>query len=257
MPLSEEQIERFSRHILLREVGGKGQEKLLGSSALVIGAGGLGSPVALYLAAAGVGRIGLIDFDTVSLANLQRQILYRTKDVGRPKVEAAAERLSALWPEAKIEIRRERFSEGNARRLVRQYGVVIDGSDNFDTKFLANDACVAEKIPLVMGGILRFDGQILTVIPGKSACYRCLFERPPPPQACPSCAEAGVVGALAGVLGALQATEAIKLLLGIGEPLASRLLTADTLRGSFREVPIGRRAGCEACGERARISLPG
>ncbi len=256
MPLSEEQIERFSRHILLKEVGGRGQEKLLASSALVIGAGGLGSPAALYLAAAGVGRIGLVDFDTVSLSNLQRQILYGTKDVGRPKVEAARERLRALWPEAKLDIRRERFSEENARPLVRRYGVVIEGSDNFDTKFLANDACVAERVPLVMGGILRFDGQILTVLPGESACYRCLFERPPPPQACPSCAEAGVIGALAGVLGALQATEAIKILLGIGEPLASRLLAADTLRGSFREVPVGRRPGCEACGEGARTRLP-
>lgn len=254
--LTEEQIERFSRHILLREVGGVGQEKLLSSKVLLIGTGGLGSPAALYLTAAGVGTLGLCDFDSVSLSNLQRQVLYGTQDVGHPKIERAAGRLRGIWPEVKLDLIGERLTPENARRLIRGYDVVIEGSDNFETKFLVSDACVAERKPAVIGGILRWHGQILTVVPGH-ACYRCLFERPPPAGTAPTCAQAGVIGALAGLVGSLQAAEAIKLLLGIGEPLRSRLLTIEALGAVFREVPLGRRESCEACGERAGIELPG
>lgn len=254
--LTEDQIERFSRHILLREVGGVGQEKLLSSKVLLVGAGGLGSPAALYLTAAGVGTLGLCDFDDVSLSNLQRQVLYGTEDIGHPKIERAAERLRGIWPEVKLDLIGERLTPENARRLIRGYDVVIEGSDNFETKFLVSDACVAERKSAVIGGILRWHGQILTVVPG-AACYRCLFERPPPAGAAPTCAQAGVIGALAGLVGSLQAAEAIKLLLGIGEPLQSRLLTIEALAAAFREVPLGRRESCEACGVRAGIELPG
>ena len=246
--LTEDQIERFSRHILLKEVGGIGQEKLLAARVLLVGAGGLGSPAALYLTAAGVGTLGLCDFDTVSLSNLQRQVLYETGDVGAPKVERAAARLRGIWPGVKLDLIREKLTPENARETIRNYDVVIEGSDNFETKFLVNDACVAEGKPAVIGGILRWHGQVISVVPGRGACYRCLFERPPPPGSAPTCAEAGVVGALAGLVGSLQAAEAIKLILGIGTPLSSRLLTIEALAASFREVPLGRREGCAACG---------
>ncbi|MEW6778314.1 MAG: HesA/MoeB/ThiF family protein, partial [Bdellovibrionota bacterium] len=231
-----------------QELGRQPPQKLLPARVLSVGVGGLGSPAALYLASAGVGTIGICDDDRVGLSNLQRQILYRTSDIGRPKTEAAREKLKALWPDGAVRVPAERFTEKNARETVRQYDVVLEGSDNFETKFLANDACVAEGKPLVIGGILRFDGQVQTVLPGKGACYRCLFERPPPAGTCPSCAEAGVIGALAGLVGCIQAAEAIKLLLGIGESLSSRLLTVDALGGKFREVPLARRPGCSACG---------
>lgn len=254
--LSEEQIERFSRHILLKEVGGAGQEKLLASKVLIVGAGGLGSPAALYLTAAGVGEIGLCDFDEVSLSNLQRQVLYDTADVGKPKTRCAAARLRGLWPGVKLNLHDEKLTPENARPLIRDYDLVLEGSDNFETKFLVSDAAVLEDKPAVIGGILRWHGQVLSVVPGK-ACYRCLFERPPPPGTTPTCAQAGVIGALAGLVGSIQAAEAIKLLLGIGEPLQSRLLTIEALEATFREVPLGRREGCETCGPQASVRLPG
>lgn len=249
----EEQIRRYSRHIILPEVGGKGQRKLLESSVLMIGAGGLGSPAALYLGAAGVGRIGIVDFDSVDLSNLQRQILHGTDDLSRPKVESAKDRLAALNPDVRVEPHQVALSSENALDLIAGYDLVVNGCDNFPTRYLLNDACVFLKKPWVDGSILRFEGQVTSFVPG-SGCYRCLFPEPPPPGLVPSCQEAGVLGVLCGVIGSLQALEAIKLLLGIGRSLAGRLLFFDALGGEFRRLKVRRNPDCPVCGDAPTIT---
>ncbi len=256
MEFTEEQIRRYARHILLPEVGGTGQARLLAARVLVIGAGGLGSPALLYLAAAGVGTIGIIDDDDVDLSNLQRQIVHDTGSVGRPKVESAAARLRALNPEIAIETHRARLDASNAAGVIARYDLVLDGSDNFATRFLVADACHLIGRPLVSAAVLRFEGQISTFkshLGPPHPCYRCLHPAPPPPGLVPSCAEAGVFGAVTGVLGALQATEALKELAGIGEGLSGRLILWDALAGTFRTVRLRRDPHCPLCGEGATI----
>jgi adenylyltransferase/sulfurtransferase len=252
--LTDEEIRRYSRHILLADVGGRGQVKLKDASVLVVGAGGLGSPVALYLAAAGIGRLGLIDGDVVEVSNLQRQILHETPDMGRPKVESAAERLVRLNPHVQVETHRKRLTAANAREIIAAYDVIVGGVDNFPTRYLLNDACVLAKKPLVEAGILRYDGMVMTIKPGEGPCYRCIFPEPPAPGSVPTCSEAGVLGALAGVIGSLQAFEVLKLILGIGEPLVGRLLMFEGLNGRFREVEWERNPKCPACGEQPTIT---
>lgn len=254
MDLTEEQIERYSRHIILPEVGGKGQEKLLDGSVLLVGAGGLGSPAALYLAAAGIGRIGLIDGDVVDLSNLQRQIAHTTGDLGRPKTESAREKMQAINPDIRVDTFQERLTSSNALSVLRDYDFVIDGTDNFSSKFLVADACHFAGKPYSHAGILRFQGQTITVLPGRTTCYRCVFNSPPPPGAVPSCSQAGVLGVLAGVVGAIQATEAIKFLLGIGELLTNSLLVYDALTMRFRNVSLSRNRGCPLCGANPSIT---
>jgi molybdopterin/thiamine biosynthesis adenylyltransferase len=254
MEFTEEQITRYSRHILLPEVGGKGQKKIAKAKILIVGAGGLGSPAAFYLAAAGVGTIGLIDSDAVDLSNLQRQIIHYTPDVGRSKVLSAKEKILALNPDVTVVMHEERFVAGNALKLIAGYDVVIDGVDNFPAKFLINDACVLGNKPLVHGGILRFDGRVTTILPKKSACYRCVFKQPPPAGLVASCQEAGVIGALAGVIGTLQATEALKIVLGIGRLLTDRLLDYDAKKATFREIKTKRNPHCPVCGEHPTIT---
>jgi adenylyltransferase/sulfurtransferase len=254
MDFTDDQITRYSRHILLPEVGGKGQKKIAKARILIVGAGGLGSPAALYLAAAGVGTLGLIDSDVVDLSNLQRQIIHHTPDVGRSKVLSAKEKVEALNPDVHVVMYEDRFMARNALDLVRDYDVVIDGVDNFPAKFLINDACYFAEKPLVHGGILRFDGRVSTIIPKKSACYRCVFKQPPPPGLVASCQEAGVIGALAGVIGTIQATEALKLVLGIGRPLTDRMLDYDARRTTFREIKIKRNPHCPLCGDHPTIT---
>jgi molybdopterin-synthase adenylyltransferase len=254
MEFTDEQITRYSRHILLPEVGGKGQKKIAKSRMLIVGAGGLGSPAALYLAAAGVGTIGLIDSDVADLSNLQRQILHHTPDLGRPKVVSGKEKIQALNPDVNVVTYEDRLIAKNALELIRGYDVVIDGVDNFPAKFLINDACVFAEKPLVHGAILRFDGRVFTVIPKKSACYRCVFKNPPPPGLVASCQEAGVIGVLAGIIGTIQATEALKLVLGIGRPLIDRMLDFDARRTSFREIKTRRNPNCPLCGEHPTIT---
>ncbi len=251
---SEEQLERYSRHILLSEIGVEGQERLMNGRVLVIGAGGLGSPVALYLAAAGVGTIGIVDNDTVEISNLQRQIAHTTADLGRPKVESAARAMRAINPEVTVEAHHCLLDAGNVRQLVRRYDFVVDGADNFPTKFLVNDACLLEGVPFSHGGILRFTGQTMTVLPGEGACYRCAFRAPPPPEAVPSCSQAGVLGAVAGMLGTIQAAEALKFLTGAGELLTNRLLSFDALAMRFRTTPLKHQADCPVCGEEPSIT---
>lgn len=253
---TEDEIQRYSRHILLQEVGGTGQQRLKDSKVLVVGAGGLGSPSAYYLAAAGVGTIGIIDDDVVELSNLQRQILHDTANVGKPKAESAAERLQALNPGVEVRVIKERLDENNVMDLVRQYDVVVDGVDNFPTRYLVNDACVLTGTPLVDAGILRWDGLCLTVKPGEGPCYRCLFPEPPPDGMVPSCQEAGVIGAIAGVMGTIQATEVIKVLLGIGETYTGRILMFDALKGEFRELKSERDKNCPVCGDNPTITEP-
>lgn len=254
MGLSESQIQRYSRHILLPEVGGKGQEKLTRARVLIIGAGGLGSPAAFYLAAAGVGTIGIIDGDVVDLSNLHRQILHHTPDVNQPKVLSAQTKLNALNPDVAIVPYAERLTPENALRLFEQYDLILDGTDNFPTKFLVNDAAVFTRRPLIHGGILRFVGQVMTILPGQSACYRCIFKEPPPAGLIPSCQEAGVLGALAGVIGTIQATEALKLILGLPRTLAGRLLTYDALHTAFREITVRRNPRCPICSDHPTIT---
>lgn len=253
---SEDDIQRYSRHILLQEVGGKGQKKLRDSKVLIVGAGGLGSPSAFYLAAAGVGTIGIIDDDVVDLSNLQRQILHGTSDVGRPKADSAAETLKELNPKLDVRVIKERLDETNVMEIVAEYDLVIDGVDNFPTRYLVNDACVLLGKPLVDAGILRWDGLCLTVKPGEGPCYRCLFPEPPPEGMVPSCQEAGVIGAIAGVMGTIQAVEAVKVLLGIGNTYTGRILTFDALEGRFRELNAVRDKDCPVCGENPTITAP-
>ena len=254
MALSDSQIERYSRHIILKEVGGKGQQKLLDARVLIIGAGGLGAPIALYLAAAGVGTIGIADADDVDLSNLQRQVIHFTPDIGKPKVVSAREKIEAINPDVRVRTYQEWISAANIREIIEEYDFVVDGTDNFAAKFLINDACVLAGKPYSHGGILQFVGQTITVLPGQSTCYRCIFPTPPPKDAIPTCSQAGVIGVLPGVIGSLQATEAIKYILGTGDLLTGRLLTYDALRMKFREVPINRNSRCPVCGENPTIT---
>lgn len=252
--LTDEQVERYSRHIMLKEVGGKGQEKLLRGRVLVIGVGGLGSPIALYLAAAGVGTIGIADADSVDLSNLQRQIAHHTGDVGMPKVESAKAKMAAMNPDVTVNTYQTWVCAANIAEIMHDYDFVVDATDNFAAKFLINDACVLAGKPYSHGGILRFDGQTMTVKPGESACYRCVFPEPPPGDAIPACSRAGVIGVLPGVIGTIQATEAIKFLLGQGDLLTGRLLTYNALRMKFREVQIRKNCTCPICGENPTIA---
>ncbi len=253
MELSEQQIERYSRHIILEQVGGAGQEKLLDSKVLIVGAGGLGSPAGLYLAAAGVGTIGIIDDDKVDLTNLQRQVIHHTDDVGREKVDSARAGIEAINPDVTVKTHKMRADASNISEVVRGYDFVIDGTDNFTAKFLVNDACYFEKVPFSHAGILRFYGQLMTILPGQTTCYRCIFRSPPPAGVVPSCSQAGVLGVVAAVVGSLQATEAIKYVLGVGELLTDTLLTYNALTMEFRRVGLKRNPDCSLCGERAEI----
>lgn len=251
---SEEEIERYSRHIILPEISGQGQQKIKEASVLVVGAGGLGSPVAYYLAAAGVGRLGIIDSDLVDLSNLQRQILHTTADLDRPKVESAREKLQAINPNIEIITYNQYLNKDNVLEIIESFDLVVDGVDNFPTRYLLNDACVMKNKPLVEAGILRFDGQIMTIKPGEGPCYRCIFTRPPAEGTIPSCQEAGVLGAIAGTIGTLQATEALKIITGVGKPLIGRLLIYDAKELSFREVEIRRNPDCPVCGDNPTIT---
>ncbi|MBF0356208.1 MAG: molybdopterin-synthase adenylyltransferase MoeB [Alphaproteobacteria bacterium] len=254
MDFTEDQIHRYARHIILNEVGGVGQTRLLESKVLVIGAGGLGSPVAMYLAAAGVGTLGIVDDDIVDLSNLQRQILHGTSDVGSPKVESAARTLSRLNPEVKVETHQRRLTPDNALDLISAYDLVCDGSDNFATRFLVNDACHLAKKTLVSAAILRFDGQLSCYkTHAGGPCYRCIFKEPPPPESIPSCAQAGVLGAIAGWLGAMQATETLKELLGIGESLSGQLVMVDALSCEMRKIKVKRDPDCLLCSDTSSI----
>ncbi|MDO9301995.1 MAG: molybdopterin-synthase adenylyltransferase MoeB, partial [Anaerolineales bacterium] len=251
--LSHEEILRYSRHLLIPEVGLEGQRKLKASSALVIGTGGLGSPVALYLAAAGVGRIGLVDFDVVDTSNLQRQVIHGVSTVGKLKVESARAKLLDLNPDIQIDIYNEPFTSENAIRIAQDYDVLIDGTDNFPTRYLTNDVCVFLGKPNVYGSIFRFDGQLSVFDARQGPCYRCLFPEPPPPGLVPSCAEGGVLGVLPGTIGTLQATEALKVLLGIGEPMIGKLLLYNALDMSFDFVKLKKNPKCRVCGPNADI----
>jgi molybdopterin/thiamine biosynthesis adenylyltransferase/rhodanese-related sulfurtransferase len=242
---------RYSRHILIPEVGEAGQLRLLSSKVLLIGAGGLGSPAALYLAAAGVGTLGIVDEDVVDDSNLQRQVLHSTERIGMPKTESARMTLTALNPDVEIVEYRERLTSANIDRILPGYDVIVDGTDNFPTRYLLNDASLVHRIPVVHASIFRFEGQLTVFKPYEGPCYRCLFPEPPPAELAPSCAEGGVLGVLPGIMGTLQATEALKLLLGIGEPLVGRLLLVDALEASFQEVRLRRDPGCPVCGEHA------
>lgn len=256
MTLSAADRSRYSRHIALREIDVAGQEKLKAARVLVIGAGGLGSPAALYLAASGIGTLGIVDCDHVDLSNLQRQVLYDTASVARPKTAAARDRLVALNPDLDLIAHQVELRAANVRDIFSDYDIVLDGTDRFATRFLANDACVLLRKPLVSAAIHRFEGQALTYVPGRGPCYRCLFPEPPTDGLIPNCAEAGVLGVLPGVMGTLQATEAIKIIVGIGEPLLGRLLTYDALEMRFNEFRFARRSDCAVCGDRPTITEP-
>jgi len=256
MSLSPDQIDRYARHLVLKEVGGPGQQKLLYAKVLIIGAGGLGSPVALYLAAAGVGTLGIVDDDEVSLSNLQRQIIHRGKDVGRAKTESAKEAIEALTPDVTVVAHQMRLDASNAAELIRGYDIIADGCDNFKTRFLVNDTCFFEKKTLVSAAIGEFDGQIATFKPhaGDFPCYRCLYPEPPPPGAIPPCSEAGILGAVAGVVGAWQALEVIREIVGFGDSLAGKLLLFDGLGGRTRQITLPRDPECALCGARPSIT---
>jgi adenylyltransferase/sulfurtransferase len=251
--LSPEELRRYDRHLIMPEIGVQGQERLKAASVLLIGAGGLGAPVGMYLAAAGVGRLGLVDFDVVDYSNLQRQVTYATADVGRRKLDAAGERLRGINPHVEVETHDLRLDSGNALDLFRPYDVVVDGTDNFPTRYLVNDACALLGKPNVYGSIFRFEGQASVFWAERGPCYRCLYAEPPPPGLVPSCAEGGVLGVLPGIVGTIQALETIKLLVGIGEPLIGRLLLFDALRMSFRELRLRKDPQCPLCGPDPRI----
>jgi len=254
MALTNEQIERYSRQLILPDIGGKGQEKILRAKVLIIGAGGLGSPCALYLASAGVGRLGIVDSDNVEINNLQRQIVHSTANVGKPKVESAKLRLNAINPEVEVIALNIRLTSENILNIIKDYDIVVDGSDNFPTRYLVNDACVLLKKPLSHAGIFRYDGQAMTILPGQGPCYRCLFPEPPPPGLVPSCQEAGILGAVAGVLGTLQANEVLKYILGSGELLVGRLLVFNALTATFRQVKVPRDPKCPICSDHPTIT---
>jgi molybdopterin/thiamine biosynthesis adenylyltransferase len=253
MDFTPQQIERYSRHILLQDIGVEGQQKIANGKVLVIGAGGLGSPVLLYLAAAGVGTIGVIDGDVVDLSNLQRQVIHSTSSLGMPKVLSAKKAMLKLNPDVHVIAYQQLFSADNALDLLSQYDFIIDGTDSFPVKFLINDACLMAGKPFSHGGILRFDGQTFTHLPG-TACYRCIFHSPPPPDAVPSCSQAGVLGAIAGMLGTIQAAEALKFLTGTGELLTNRLLTFNAKAMTFRTVRLNRNPNCPLCGQQPSIT---
>ncbi|MBA3247042.1 MAG: molybdopterin-synthase adenylyltransferase MoeB [Pyrinomonadaceae bacterium] len=251
--LGNEEIARYSRHLIMPEVGMEGQRKLKAARVLMIGTGGLGAPLGMYLTAAGVGRLGVVDFDVVEASNLQRQIVHGTKDIGRPKIESARERLQDINPHVEIETYETRLTSENALELFREYDIVVDGTDNFPTRYLVNDACVLTGKPNVYGSIFRFEGQASVFWAERGACYRCLYPEPPPPGLVPSCAEGGVLGVLPGIVGAIQANETIKLILGGGEPLINRLLLFDAWKMRFRELKLRKDPDCPVCGERATI----
>lgn len=253
MNLTEEQIERYSRHIILKEIGGAGQEKILNSKVFIIGAGGLGAPIALYLAAAGVGTIGIIDGDRVDLSNLQRQVIHFTPDVKKPKVQSAKEKMNQINPDVKVITYEDVVTSENILGLIQDYDFVIDGTDNFSAKFLINDACVMAKKPYSHGGILRYDGQTFTHTPD-TACYRCMFDAPPPKNAVPTCSQAGVLGAIAGMLGTIQATEALKFITGSGDLLTNRLLVFNAFKMTFRNVNIKKNPKCAVCSPTPKIT---
>ena len=250
--LTPEMVERYSRHLIMPQVGSIGQRKIIESKVLIVGAGGLGSPIALYLALAGIGQIGLIDFDIVDLSNLQRQILHQNNDIGRPKVESARETLLSHNPNIEVILHGEPLTSDNAFEVMEDYDIIVNGADNFATRYLVNDASYLLRKPLVDGSILMFDGQVTTYIPGKS-CYRCLYPAPPPPGLVPSCAEAGVLGAMCATIGSIQATEVLKLVLEQGEPLVNRLLLYDALALEFRTVKVRRDPNCPLCGDNPTI----
>jgi molybdopterin/thiamine biosynthesis adenylyltransferase/rhodanese-related sulfurtransferase len=254
MPLNNDEIRRYSRHLILPEVGLAGQNKICSTRVLCIGAGGLGSPIALYLAAAGIGRLGILDFDAVDFSNLQRQIIHSTADVGRPKTESARESLQGINPNVEVILHDTRLTSENALEIIRQYDIVVDGTDNFPTRYLTNDACVLLKKPNVYGSIFRFEGQASVFAPHLGGpCYRCLYPEPPPPGMVPSCAEGGVLGVLPGIIGCIQATEILKLALGKGNPLLGRLLLFNALDMKFRELKLRRDPECPICGEHPTI----
>lgn len=254
MEFTEEQLQRYSRHIILPEVGGKGQKRLLQSKVFLVGAGGLGCPVGYYLAAAGVGTLGIVDNDTVEMSNLQRQIAHSTKTLGTLKIDSAKATFEALNPDVAVIGIKERIDKDNILDLIKGYDIVVDGSDNFPTRYLVNDACVMLKKPLVSGAILRFEGQVTTIVPGEGHCYRCLFEEMPPAGLVPSCQEAGVIGAIPGVVGSLQAIEVFKLILGKGDVLKNTLLIYDALKTTFRRVKVPKNPECPVCGDTPTIT---
>jgi adenylyltransferase/sulfurtransferase len=254
--LSREEIRRYGRHLILPEVGLEGQMKLKAASVLLVGAGGLGSPLALYLAAAGIGRIGIVDFDVVDESNLQRQILHSTPDVGRPKLDSAKDRIYSVNPNVEVELFSTRLTSGNALEILGRFDLVADGTDNFPTRYLVNDACVLLKKPNVYGSIFRFEGQVSVFSAPGGPCYRCLYADPPPPGLVPSCAEGGVLGVLPGIIGTIQAAETVKLILGIGAPLVGRLLLLDALTMKTRELKLRRNPECAVCGDHPSITEP-
>ena len=254
LELNNNEVARYSRHLIMPEVGMDGQLKLKSASVLCIGAGGLGSPVAMYLGAAGVGRIGIVDFDVVDYSNLQRQVIHGTPDVGRPKLDSARDRLNAINPEVTVETHDVALSSENALELLANYDVIVDGTDNFPTRYLVNDACVILGKPNVYGSIFRFEGQASVFATKDGPCYRCLYPEPPPPGLVPSCAEGGVLGILPGVVGTIQATEAVKLIIGVGEPLINRFMIYDALRMKFRELKLRKDPDCPVCGETPTVT---
>ncbi|MBQ8079172.1 MAG: molybdopterin-synthase adenylyltransferase MoeB [Oscillospiraceae bacterium] len=255
MALTNEQIERYSRHIILKEVGAKGQKKLLNAKVLIIGAGGLGAPAALYLAATGVGTIGIADEDEVDLSNLQRQVIHATADIGKPKVESARESMEAINPDVKVVTYHEFITSENILDIIKDYDFILDGTDNFPAKFLINDACVMAKKPFSHAGIIRFKGQLMTYVPGEGPCYRCVFKEPPPKDAVPTCKQAGVIGAMGGVIGSLQAMEAVKYIIGQGKLLTGSLLTYDALNMDFRKITLPHDTSkCPVCGSNPTIT---
>ena len=254
MDFSEDQIYRYARHIILPEVGGEGQKKLLGAKVLLIGAGGLGSPVALYLAAAGVGTIGIVDFDIVDRSNLQRQIIHTTADLDRPKLESARDKMVAMNPDINVVLHNLRLDSTNVHDVFSDYNIIVDGTDNFPTRYLVNDAAVLRGKAVVHGSIFRFEGQVTVFKSPEGPCYRCLYPEPPPPGMVPSCQEAGVLGVLPGVVGSLQAVEVIKLIIGKGDPLIGNLLLYDALKTDFRKLNLRRDPKCVLCGENPTVT---
>lgn len=253
LSFTHEEISRYSRHLIMPEVGMEGQKKLKNASILAVGAGGLGAPLTMYLAAAGIGRLGLVDFDTVDASNLQRQVLYSTADIGKPKLETAEARLKGINPHVNIELHHAHLTSANALEILKEYDIIIDGTDNFPTRYLINDACAILGKPNVYGSIFRFDGQVSVFDARRGPCYRCLYPQPPPPEVVPSCAEGGVLGVLPGIIGSLQALEAIKLIIGKGEPLIGRLIIFDALRFRFDEFKLAKNPHCPLCGEHPTI----
>ncbi len=253
MSLNEEKIERYSRQIILPQIGGKGQEKLLASRVLLVGVGGLGSPVAAYLTGAGVGTLGIVDSDDVELSNLHRQMIFSSEDIGKRKAMAAKDRLQRMNPDVKVVPSALRLSSENIMEIIKEYDIVVDGSDNFPTRYLVNDACVLTQKALIFGAFFQYEGQAMVIKPGEGPCLRCIFPSPPPPGLVPSCQEAGVLGALAGVIGLIQATETLKLILGIGEPLIGKFLLFDALRMELSKFDARRDKNCPVCGENPKI----